>query len=65
MQPFLFLITVVTGTFLLAGTVRNRGWYLADQLCIQGAVLCDHPGTLMIVAFTLTLVVTLRLTVKT
>jgi len=65
MQLFLFLITVVTGTFLLAGIVRNHGWYLADQLCAQGAMLCDNPLPLMIVAFVLTLIVTLRLAVKT
>ncbi len=64
MQPFLFLIMVVTGTFLLAGTVRNHGWYVADQLCVQGAILCDNPGPLLIIAFILTLIVTLRLAVK-
>lgn len=64
MQPFLILIMAVTGTFLLAGAVRNHGWYLADQLCIQGAVLCDNPTALLIAAFVLTLIVTLRLAVK-
>jgi len=65
MQLFLFLIMIVTGTFLLAGTIRNHGWYLADQLCVQGALLCDNPLPLIIIAFVLTLIVSLRLAVKT
>ncbi len=48
MQPIILVLVGVAGVFLLAGVTRNHGWYLSDQLCQQGAILCDNPGLILI-----------------
>jgi hypothetical protein len=48
MRQFILAIIGAGGLFLLAGAMRNHGWYLADQMCARGAILCDNPGTVLV-----------------
>jgi hypothetical protein len=65
MQPIIFAFVGMAGVFLLAGATRNQGWYLSDQLCQQGAILCDNPGLILISVCAIALIVTIRAVVKT
>lgn len=53
------------GVFLLAGALRNRGWPLADQLCVQGAILCDNPWWVLMTIAALLFVATIQTIIKT
>jgi len=65
MQPIILALVGVAGVFLLAGATKNQGWYLSDQLCQQGAILCDNPGLIFICICALALIVSIRAVVKT
>jgi hypothetical protein len=65
MQPIILTFVGVAGVFLLAGATKNQGWYLSDQLCQQGAIVCDNPGLILISVCAIALIVTLRAVVKT
>lgn len=64
MLPVILAIVGAGGAFLLAGAAQNRGWYLADQLCLQGAVLCDRPGLIFIAISAVAVIVTIRAVIK-
>ncbi|MCF2523644.1 hypothetical protein [Bradyrhizobium sp. G127] len=65
MRQFILAIIGVGGLFLLAGAMRNRGWYLADQVCAQGAILCDNPGWVVAISAVLVFVATIQTIAKT
>lgn len=65
MLPVILAIVGASGAFLLAGAAKNHGWYLADQLCLQGAALCDRPGLIFISIGVVAVIVTIRAVVKT
>jgi hypothetical protein len=65
MQPIILVLVGVAGVFLLAGATRNHGWYLSDQLCQQGAILCDNPRLILISVCAIAAIVTIRAVVKT
>lgn len=64
MQPIILALVGVAGVFLLAGATKNQGWYLSDQLCQQGAILCDNPGLILIGVCVIALIVSIRAVVK-
>lgn len=52
------------GLFLLANATRNHGWYISDQLCLQGAVLCDNPGWIVTIGAVLVIFAAIHLMVE-
>lgn len=65
MQPIILVLVGVAGVFLLAGVTKNQGWYVSDQLCQQGAFLCDNPGLIFISVCVIALIVSIRTVAKT
>jgi len=65
MRQLILAITGVSGVFLLAGALRNRGWPLADEVCVRGAVLCDNPGWILVGVALLLFVATIQSIAKT
>lgn len=65
MQPIILVLVGVAGVFLLAGVTKNQGWYFSDQLCQQGAILCDNPGLVFIGVCVIALIVSIRAVAKT
>jgi hypothetical protein len=65
MRQLVLAISGAGGIFLLAGATRNRGWSLADQVCVQGAVLCDNPGWVLAIIAALLFVATVQSIAKT
>jgi len=65
MRQLILAITGAGGVFLLAGATRNHGWSLADQVCVQGAALCDNPGWLLAIIAALLFVATIQSIAKT
>ncbi|MDO8981248.1 MAG: hypothetical protein Q7V17_18660 [Afipia sp.] len=65
MRQLILAISGAGGIFLLAGATRNRGWPLADQVCVQGAVLCDNPGWVLVTLAALLFVATIQSIAKT
>jgi hypothetical protein len=65
MRQLILAISGAGGIFLLAGATRNRGWPLADQVCVHGAVLCDNPGWVLVSVATLLFVATIQTIAKT
>lgn len=64
MRQLILTITGAGGIFLLAGATRNRGWALADEVCRQGATLCDNPGWLLVTLAALLFVATIKTIAK-
>jgi len=65
MRQLILAISGAGGIFLLAGATRNRGWPLADQVFVQGAVLCDNPGWVLAIVAALLFVATIQSIAKT
>jgi hypothetical protein len=65
MLPIILVSVGVAGVFLFAGVTRNHGWYLSDQVCQQGAILCDNPGVVFICIGVIALILSIRAVVKT
>ncbi|MBV5270124.1 MAG: hypothetical protein JZU55_09750 [Afipia sp.] len=65
MRQFILAIVGAGGLFLLAGATRNHGWYLADQVCARGAMLCDNPGWILVTLAVLLFVATIQTIAKT
>ncbi|EKS40461.1 hypothetical protein [Afipia clevelandensis] len=65
MRQLILAIIGAGGVFLLAGALRNRGWPLADEVCVRGAVLCDNPGWILGVVALLVFVATIQSIAKT
>jgi hypothetical protein len=65
MRQFILIIIGAGGLFLLAGATRNHGWYLADQACARGAILCDNPGWILVTLAVLLFVATIQTIAKT
>ena len=42
----------------------DRGYFLADQMCGQGRIVCDNPKWLMVAALVLALVALYRASVR-
>lgn len=64
MLQMIFAFLCGGGVFLLAGVTRNRGWYVADQLCLQGAVFCDNPSLIVAAGSALVIFAAIHLMVK-
>jgi hypothetical protein len=64
MRQAILVIVSAGGIILLAGAVRNHGWYLADQVCAQGAILCDNPGWVLVTSAVLLFVATIQTIAK-
>ena len=65
MRQAILAIVGAGGVVLLAGAVRNRGFYLADQVCAKGAILCDNPGWVLVSCAVLVFVATIHTIAKT
>jgi hypothetical protein len=65
MRQLILAIIGAGGIFLLAGALRNRGWSLADEVCVRGAVLCDNPGWILTIIAALVFVATIQSIAKT
>lgn len=65
MRQVILAIVGAGGLFLLAGAVRNHGWYLADRMCAQGAVFCDNPWWVLVACAALLFVATIQTIAKT
>ena len=65
MRQLILAITGAGGVFLLAGALRNRGWALADEGCVRGAVLCDNPGGILAIVAALLFIATIQSIAKT
>jgi len=65
MRQAILAIVGASGVVLLAGAVRNRGFYLADQVCATGAILCDNPGWVLVVCAVLVFIATIQSIAKT
>jgi hypothetical protein len=59
-----FAVLCGGGLFLLAGATRNHGWYIADQLCLQGAAFCDNPGPIIFTGSILVIFAAIHLMVR-
>lgn len=60
----IFAILCGGGAFLLAGATRNRGWTVADQMCLQGAVFCDNPSLIVACGAVLVIFAAIHLMVR-
>ena len=56
MLPFIMAVLCGCGLFLLAGATRYHGWYVPDQICAVGAMLCDNPSWIVTVGTALVIV---------
>lgn len=65
MRQFIVAVMGAGGIVLLAGAMRNQGWYLADQVCARGTILCDNPSWIMGFIAVLLFVATIQTIVKT
>ena len=65
MRQAILAIVCAGGVFLLAGATRNRGFYLADQVCAQGALLCDNSWLVLVICAVLLFVATIQSIAKT
>lgn len=65
MRPVILAILYGGGVFLLASATRNKGWLVSDQLCQQGAVLCDNPGMILTIGVALVLVAAVHAMIRT
>ena len=64
MLQAIFAVLCAGGVFLLATVTRNRGWNIPDQICLQGAVFCDNPGSIVIVCIMLVIVAAVHVMVR-
>lgn len=65
MRQAILAIVGAGGVLLLAGALRNRGYYLADQVCMQGAALCDNPWWVLVSCAVLLFIATVHTIAKT
>ncbi len=65
MLQAIFALLCGGGLFLFASVTRNRGFYLADQLCQQGAMFCDHPALIVTIGSVLVIFAAIHLMVRT
>lgn len=65
MLPIIIVSVGVAGIFLFAGVTRNHGWFLSDQICQQGAFICDNPSLVFICIGVIALILSIRAVVKT
>ncbi len=65
MRQAILAIVCAGGVFMLAGATRNRGFYLADQVCAQGAFLCDNPWWILVSCAVLLFIATIQSIAKT
>ena len=65
MRQAILAIVGASGVVLLAGAVRNHGYYLADQVCAKGAILCDNPGWVLAFCAVLLFIATIQTIAKT
>ncbi len=65
MRQAILAVVSAGGIFLLAGATRNHGYYLADQVCAQGAFLCDNPWWILVPCAVLLFVATIQTIAKT
>lgn len=65
MRQLIMAVVGAGGIILLAGAMRNHGWYLADQICGRGAILCDNPHWVLATIAVLLFVATIQTIVKT
>lgn len=64
MLQVIFAFLCGGGLFLLAGATKNHGWYVADQLCLQGAVFCDNPSMIVTAGAVLVIFAAIHLMVR-
>ncbi|MBN8982218.1 MAG: hypothetical protein J0I29_13225 [Rhizobiales bacterium] len=64
MLHIIFAILSGGGLFLLAGATRNHGWFIADQVCLHGAVLCDNPSLIVTTGSVLVIFAAVHLMVR-
>ncbi len=65
MRQLILAITGAGGVFLLAGALRNRGWALADEVCVRESVLCDNPGWILAIVAAMLFIATIHSIAKT
>lgn len=65
MRQAILAIVGAGGVFLLAGATRNHGFYLADQVCAQGAILCDNSWMVLVACAVLLFIATIQSIAKT
>lgn len=64
MLQVIFAFLCGGGAFLLAGATRNRGWTIADKVCMQGAVFCDNPSLIVACGAVLVIFAAIHLMVR-
>lgn len=65
MLQAIFAVLCGGGVFLLANATRNRGWTISDQICVQGAALCDNPGSIAVAGVVLVIFAAIHMMVRT
>ena len=64
MLQVIFAFLCGGGAFLLAGATRNRGWTVADQVCLHGAAFCDNPSLIVVSGAVLVIFAAIHLMVR-